>query len=173
VSSTLERMECWQEAVAMWREHPVLGVGLGQFVEHHYMTAHNSYLLAVAELGLPGMLLFGIILYLSTKIPYALLRHMSVRTSAELRLGAPLANAWALALLAAFAGLAIGIFFLSFTYHYVLWIYFGLSGALYSAVHRHDPTFRVRFGGRDFALVLSVALAIIVFVFFYTRWKLG
>ena len=58
VSSTLERMECWQEAIAMWREHPVLGVGLGQFVEHHYMTAHNSYLLAVAELGLPGMLLF-------------------------------------------------------------------------------------------------------------------
>jgi hypothetical protein len=173
VSSTLERIECWAEAIAMWREHPVLGVGLGQFVEHHYMTAHNSYLLALAELGLPGMLLFVIIVYLSAKVPVAVLRHLSSETSENVRIGAPLAGAWAMALLAAFAGMAVGIFFLSFTYHYVLWIYFGLSGALYSAVRRHEPTFRVRFGGRDLALVTSLALAIIVFVFFYTRWKIG
>ena len=67
----------------------------------------------------------------------------------------------------------MGIFFLSFTYHYVLWIYVGLSGALYCAVSRHDPSFRVRFGGRDLGLVASGALAIILFVFVYTKWKLG
>ncbi len=172
-SSTLERIGCWSEAISMWREHPIIGVGLGQFVEHHYMTAHNSYLLALAELGLPGMLLFGIIVYLSTKIPFAVLRHMSSPGSEYLRLGMPLANAWAMALLAAFAGLSVGIFFLSFTYHYVLWIYVGLSGALYSAVHRHDSTFRVRLRLADLALVSGLAMAVIVFVFFYTRWKLS
>ncbi|HEY4104116.1 MAG TPA: O-antigen ligase family protein [Polyangiaceae bacterium] len=172
-SSTLERMGCWAEAIQMWREHPILGVGLGQFTEHHYMTAHNSYLLALAELGFPGILLFGTIIYLSAKIPFAVLRHMSAPSSEYLRLGMPLANAWAMALLAAFAGLAVGIFFLSFTYHYVLWIYIGLSGALYSAVHRHDSTFRVRLGLKDLALITIVSLAIIVFVFFYTRWKLA
>ena len=55
----------------MWRSHPFLGVGLGQFGEYHYLTAHNSYLLALAELGFPGMVLFSSIVYLSIKIPVA------------------------------------------------------------------------------------------------------
>jgi hypothetical protein len=172
-SSTLERMDCWAEAISMWRSHPILGVGLGQFTEHHYMTAHNSYLLALAELGLPGMLVFSAILYLSAKIPLAALSHMRQATSPEILEGARLTRAWAIALLAAFIGLAVGIFFLSFTYHYVLWIYLGLSGALYSALRRHDASFNVRLTGLDLALVAAGNVAIIVLVFFYTRWKLG
>ena len=172
-SSTLERMDCWAEAISMWRSHPVLGVGLGQFTEHHYMTAHNSYLLALAELGFPGMLLFGAVLYSSAKIPVAALRHLRGAVAPEIQAGAELIRAWAVALIAAFIGLAVGIFFLSFTYHYVLWIYLGLSGALYSAVRKHDSTFRVRLSGVDLALITLANVAIIVFVFFYTRWKLG
>jgi hypothetical protein len=76
-------------------------------------------------------------------------------------------------LLAAFVGLAVGIFFLSFTYHYVLWIYLGLSGALYSAVRRHDPSFRVRLDLRDYAIVTATCFAIIAVVYLYARWKLG
>jgi len=171
-SSTLERIDCWAEALSMWRAHPFLGVGLGQFNEYHYMTAHNSYLLALAELGFPGMLLFGIVLYLSAKIPIAAL---SRRRSAapELSHGAQLTQAWAIGLLAASVGLAVGIFFLSFTYHYVLWIYVGLCGALYSAIRRHDASFRVRLSLADLALVALANVLIIVFVFFYTRWKLA
>jgi hypothetical protein len=77
-----------------------------------------------------------------------------------------------MAITAAFAGLSIGIFFLSFTYHYVLWIYIGLSGAFYSAIHAHHPSFRVRFGLRDLALVVAIDIAIIILVFFYTKWAL-
>ena len=61
----------------------------------------------------------------------------------------------AMALAAAFAGLSVGVFFLSFTYHYVLWIYIGLSGALYSNVRKLDASFRVIFGWRDLLLVAS------------------
>lgn len=172
-SSTLERMDCWSEAISMWRSHPFLGVGLGQFTEHHYMTAHNSYLLALGELGFPGMMLFGAILYLSAKIPLAALGHVRRATEPDIVSGAPLTRAWAVALLAAFIGMAVGIFFLSFTYHYVLWIYLGLSGALYSAIRRHDASFRVRLSGVDLALIAIANVAIIVSVFFYTRWKLG
>lgn len=172
-SSTMERVDCWAEAISMFRSHPLLGVGLGQFTEHHYMTAHNSYLLALAELGLPGMLIFSAILYLSVKIPLAALARMRQTTSPELLAGAQLTRAWAVALLAAFVGLSVGIFFLSFTYHYVLWIYLGLSGALYSAIRRHDAGFNVRLNGVDLAIVAAGNAAIIVLVFFYTRWKLG
>jgi hypothetical protein len=77
-----------------------------------------------------------------------------------------------MAMLAAFAGLALGIFFLSFAYHYVLWIYVGLAGALYSAVRTHDATFRVRFGIHDLLLVAATNAAIITTVYLYTRWAL-
>jgi O-Antigen ligase len=172
-SSTLERIDCWAEAISMWRAHPLLGVGLGQFNEYHYMTAHNSYLLALAELGLPGMFLFGAMLYLSAKIPVAALVHVRRASAPEILAGAELTRAWAVALIAAFIGLSVGIFFLSFTYHYVLWIYLGISGAFYSAVRKHDASFRVRLTGVDLALITTTIVAIIVFVFFYTRWKLG
>jgi len=172
-SSTLERIDCWSEAISMWRSHPFLGVGLGQFTEHHYMTAHNSYLLALGELGFPGMCLFVAILYLSAKIPLAALAHVREVRSPVILEGAQITRAWAVAMLAAFVGLAVGIFFLSFTYHYVLWIYLGLSGALYSAVRRHDPSFRVRLSGLDLGAIAAANAVIIVLVFFYTKWKLG
>jgi O-antigen ligase len=166
-SSTVERIDCWAEALSIWRSHPLLGVGLGRFGEFHYMTAHNSYLLTLAELGFPGMVLFTSLMWLSAKIPLHVLRRFpEARAAID---GTILARRWALALLAAFAGLAVGIFFLSFAYHYVLWIYLGLSGALYSAVRTHVPTFAVRFGLLDFALVVAADLAIIGAVFLYTR----
>ena len=156
----------------MWRTHPLLGVGLGQFGEYNQLTAHNSFLLTLAELGLPGMLLFTSIVYVSAKIPVAVLRHVPADPALALGAGASVARPWAMALLAAFAGLSVGIFFLSFSYHYVFWIYVGLSGALYSATRTHDPTFRVRFELRDFVAVVLADLGIIVMVYLYTRWAL-
>lgn len=166
-SSTLERLDCWYEALWMGRTHPLLGVGLGQFAELNYLTAHNSYLLTLAELGVPGMLLFSIIFYLSLKIPIVILRRYPAGTDADV------ARGWAMALLASFVGLAVGIFFLSFAYHNVLWIYVGLSGALYGAVKRHDAEFSVSFRLRDLWLVLAANLGIILAAWLYTRWALA
>ena len=79
----------------------------------------------------------------------------------------------ATAMLAAFAGLGVGMFFLSFAYHYVLWIYLGLSGALYSAIRAHDRRFRVRLRWTELASVAVVDCAVIAVVHVYTRWSLG
>ena len=170
-SSTSERMDCWMEALLLWKSHPITGVGLGQFGEYHYLTAHNSYLLTLAELGPIGMLLFSTIVYVSLKIPFGVLRHETPLAFADSN-AAAVAKPWATALLAAFAGLAVGIFFLSFAYHYVLWIYVGLAGALYSAVRTHDPTFRVRIGFPDLALVAAANAGIVATVYLYTRLAL-
>ncbi len=169
-SSTVERIDCWIEALSMWRSHPLTGVGLGRFNEYHYMTAHNSYLLTLAELGLPGMLLFTAILYTSAKIPIEVLRRFPRPPRGAPEDEALVARRWAMAYLAAFAGLAVGIFFLSFSYHYVLWIYLGLAGALYSAVRTHAPWFRVRLRGFDVGAIAAIDGAIIVFVYFYTHF---
>jgi hypothetical protein len=181
--SALERTECWYEALQMFKHSPLFGVGFGQFGEYHYLTAHNSYLLALAELGLPGMVLFSTLIYLSFKIPIAILKKYPEPPRARVadaRLGllpfvgddpqaASVARIWALGFLAAFCGLAIGIFFLSFSFHYILWIYIGLSGALYAATRAHDPSFSVRLRWRDFAVIVAADLALIVVVFLYTR----
>jgi O-antigen ligase len=164
--STIERTECWYVGIRLFTSHPLFGVGSGQFTAHHYLTAHNAYVLTSAELGEVGMLLWSSILYVSARIPIAVL---SRRDSGH----PPVASAWATSMLAAMAGLLIGIFFLSWTYKDFLWIYVGLTGALYQAIRRHDPTFEVRFGWRDFGLVFAFVSVLQIWLWVYTRLKVG
>jgi len=171
-SSTMERLDCWAQALTMARANPILGVGLGQFGEYNDLTAHNSYLLALSELGIPGMILFTALIYLSAKIPFKALREVTTASDVRARQGDSAVRPWAMALLAAFAGLSVGIYFLSFTYHYVLWIYIGLSGALYSAVRTHLPSFKVTLRARDFVLIGALDVVIVLATFLQTKWGL-
>lgn len=52
--SAAQRIEAWEEGLNMLRSKPILGVGYGNFTDHHYLTAHNSFVLCFAELGLVG-----------------------------------------------------------------------------------------------------------------------
>jgi O-antigen ligase len=169
-SSTMERLNCWSTGLQLLRGSPVFGVGLGQFVEHHYQTAHNSFVLTAAELGFPGMVLWSAVVYLSIKIPVKALRARGPGEEAPI---AQVALSWSLALLAALVGLLVGVFFLSYAYKEVFWIFLGLSGALYQAIERHRPSFRVRFGIRDLSLVVAMDAFILAAVKAYTFMKLG
>ncbi len=163
-ASSTERLEVWWIGLHLFVGSPVLGVGSGLFCLHHYLTAHNSFILTAAELGLPGLIIWTSIMYVATKIPFQALR----------RGGVPqVARTWSIALLAAMAGLLVGITFLSFAYKIVLWIYVGLTGVLYQAVRRHDPEFEVVFGPRDLALVAAGDLALLAVHIGYTASKLG
>jgi O-antigen ligase len=48
------RVDAWYEGFQMLRESPLFGVSMGGFVDHNDLTAHNSIVLAMAELGLVG-----------------------------------------------------------------------------------------------------------------------
>lgn len=165
--STMERLECWSQGLKMFRNSPLVGVGCGQFTEHHYLTAHNSYILTAAELGLPGMLLWTALLWLSIKIPVRVLREAD-------QLGAPQnARTWALALLAALVAMAGGMAFLSYAYKELLWIYLGLSAALFQSVRRHAPAFDVSLDLRDIGGILAADVGLVVGLTIFTRLKLG
>lgn len=166
-SSALERTEALYAGVDMVRSSPILGVGITGFVEHHYITAHNSYLLAVAEMGFPGFFLWSSLLYVSVKtLLVALRRYASLPEARQ-------ATIWAMALLASFCGLLVGIFFLSFSYHVVLFIYLGLCGAYYQAVRRHDEGFFVHYTLREMLAVVAGNVTLFLAIFAYSRIKGG
>ena len=170
-SSSLERIGLLYEGMDMIRAYPVLGVGVSQFTDHAFgaMTAHNSYVLAAAELGLPGCLLWSMLVYASVKIPWAIASRPLASPGALDPRFRPLARA----LFVAFAGILVGVFFLSFCYKAVLFVYFGLSGALFVAVKQACPAFDVRISGREVALVAVADAALLVFVFVYSRWQMS
>lgn len=156
--STQERYEAWSTGLTMFRSNPVFGVGARQFGEHHYLTAHNAFVLAFAELGFPGFVLFVAAIYLSFKTLIVGLR--------ELRNvpGSSAATTWGMSLLASMAGIVFQINTLSFAYHPVLWMFLALVGAWYSAIRYHLPTFRVRMTWRDFIIVVAACAAFIMVV---------
>jgi hypothetical protein len=164
-ASTEERLEAWATGVELFRSSPAIGVGHGQFGEYHYLTAHNSYILTAAELGIVGMVLWGAVLYLSIKIPLTALRRYAGVPGTEV------ARTWSMAILAALCGLYVGAFFLSFAYHYVLWIHIGLAGALYSAIRSHDPDFRVRLRLVELVALAAGAMMVLGLMYVYLRLK--
>ncbi|HET7505135.1 MAG TPA: O-antigen ligase family protein [Kofleriaceae bacterium] len=150
--STQLRYEAWATGLAMFRANPVFGCGARMFTEHHFLTAHNTYVLAFSETGLPGFVLFVAIVYLSVKSLLVGLR--------ELRdvPGTAVATTWGMALLASMAGILAQIYTLSFLYHPVLWMFFGLIGAWTSAIRHHRPEFHVTLTWRDFFIVVGICL---------------
>lgn len=164
-ASTDERLECWAEALGLWREYPFIGVGARQFTQHHYLTAHNSSLLALAEMGPIGLLLFTAIIYLAFKIALTAQRDLANRPEA-----AP-ARAAAFATVAGLVGMVSSALFLSLTYHMSLWIMIGLAGGIQAVVSRHDPDWRVRWRWRDTFFVVGLDVVLIAATSLYLRLK--
>jgi hypothetical protein len=163
-ASTEERFHCLWAGIQMFKSHPLLGVGHGQFTEHHGQTAHNSYVLAPAELGIVGMAMWAMVFWISIKVTYVGLKRSS---SVE----HPDARVWGFALFATLVGLAVGVAFLTFNYHFVLWITFGLAGAYHRSVVREQPDITVHVGTRDLAFVTLGNLALLIFLYFYIQFK--
>ena len=167
-SSSLERTELLYEGIDMLKAHPIVGVGIGQFVEQtpNHLTAHNSYLLAASELGVVGSLVWSMLFYVSVKIPFIIATRMRAVVDARL-------VTFATALCVSYAGMMVGIFFLSFCYKQLLFMFFGLSGSLYGTVKHANPTFKIGLGKKELIYVALVDLVLIVFIFGYSRYKMA
>jgi hypothetical protein len=56
--SAAGRLDAWYAGMLMFKSSPLFGIGFQQFTEHNELTAHNSYMLCLAELGFPGLLIW-------------------------------------------------------------------------------------------------------------------
>jgi O-antigen ligase len=61
------RLQQWRTGLAVFSEHPVLGVGANMYrsVNDLGKVAHNSFISVLVELGLIGIVLFGVVLVIA------------------------------------------------------------------------------------------------------------
>jgi hypothetical protein len=162
--STNERAEILREAFELIKQTKGIGLGAGQFTDASSigMTAHNAYVLAVAEAGIVGYLLFAFALYLSLKVPVVVwLADVDDRDVAR----------FAPAIGTALVGALVGIAFLSWTYKDVLFMVLGASAALWSAARAVRPDLRVGMSWREALAVAMTAMGLLAAVYVGSRLR--
>jgi hypothetical protein len=122
--SASERLVAWTEGLEMLKAQPILGVGYGQFLDHHTLTAHNSLVLCFAETGLLGCF-FWVGLFVVTLLELRGLKSLSGDEPFD-----DLARQWAEGLQLSLIGFMVAAFFLSRTFVPTLYLIIGLSAAL-------------------------------------------
>jgi len=127
-SSSTERAELLFEGLQLLQARPFFGTGARQFASENSinMTAHNSYLLIAAETGVIGYFLWCGMAWATIKIPFVLLK---IRPSFQ----NTMITSFSEALAASTLGMHVGIFFLSFSYKHIFFVWMGFAGALYCA----------------------------------------
>lgn len=126
------RWEAWSAGLVMLKASPIWGVGYGFFTDNHVRTAHNSYILCFAELGLVGYFLWLAVLlvtlfelYSLTKLPEEDADDHELQIIGE-------------ALVLGFLTYLAAAWFLSRTYAMTLYIVIGMAVALAEIARKRD-----------------------------------
>jgi O-antigen ligase len=122
LSGGMDRLAIWSDGLAYFKSSPLYGIGPRNFGAQFGATAHNSFLLVAAELGIVG---------------YFLWMSMQVVTLMQLsRISAPGAKfdpqlgRWAKALKISLGGYMFTSFFLSRAYELPLYLLLGMCGGV-------------------------------------------
>jgi putative inorganic carbon (hco3(-)) transporter len=136
------RKRLLREAYQAYLDHPVFGVGAGQFLNYNpereeaWHQTHNAFLQVASELGTGGLLVFiaiigsGYAAGLQTVRGLRLARPKRGRRSrepADLRVGRERLELYAAALLASLTGWLVAAMFASVAYYWTLYLVLGLA----------------------------------------------
>ncbi len=162
--SASERVVAWTEGLEMLKAQPILGVGYGQFLDHHTLTAHNSLVLCFAETGLLGCF-FWVGLIVVTLLELHGLKNLPGDEPFD-----DMVRRWAEGLQLSLLGFMTAAFFLSRTFAPTLYLIIGLSAALAAIVRDADRSIPLPALPELGTLVLACELGSIAVV--YTIVKL-
>jgi O-antigen ligase len=153
-ASASGRIDAWATGLNLLQWRPLLGVGFGSFIEYHHLTAHNSVVLCVAELGLVGLFVWLFLIissFTDMSVVYAHGRDTEFAFYAE-------------TLQLSILGFFVSAFFLSRTYNDVLFILIGLA-ALLSFLAQREFNYRVlRFKRKTVITVFVSEIGLVVLV---------
>jgi O-antigen ligase len=159
------RIEAWAAGLDMFESRPLFGIGEGNFTEYHFRTAHNSFVLCAAELGLLGLVPWVMILYVSIKNVVFIGRELRERGQTALAMYVDTVR------YALIAYISAGVF-LSRTYSELLFIMVGLTAAITHMFVKQSTEKYVLVERRDFvvSLVISVGGYMFFKSFLYWAW---
>lgn len=174
-ASAFGRVEAWYQGFQMLIGNPLFGVGAGRFAEHNAnLTAHNSFVLVLAETGFFGFTLWLASIGYCFRMTLAVLRH-----EPELA-DEPAAAAWnderaqAMTLFLSLVGFFSAAFFLSRSYIVLLYLLAGLVVGYYAGARERHPELPVFQLGDDLlrwplrALASAIGLYVLVKILFAT-----
>lgn len=146
--SAMGRVESWYEGVQMFRQHPLFGVGAGNYTDYNPLTAHNSFVLVLAELGIIGFTVWLAIVGYSFRMALAPLRRgddIIEDVPLEVPDDVALAHwrgdrALTFCLLLSLCGFFTAAFFLSRSYVVILYLLVALVVGNYTRLRRQYPS---------------------------------
>ncbi len=164
-ASAHARVASWTVAFDLFQWNPVFGVGQGMFTSYHPKTAHNSVLLALAELGFVGLFAWMALFYSSIKNLHDV--KLEAMDAGNRRL-ALYADSVKLGLVAFFTG----SMFLSRTYSPLLFILFGLAGVITTVFLRHSGEKYALFDKKDWrnGLMFTIGTLFVLKAFLLWAW---
>lgn len=164
--SAAGRVDAWYQGLQMFQSKPVFGVGAHNFTEFNYLTAHNSFVLVLAETGFIGYTIWLAFVGYCFWMMFTLCR-------SPMKTADPASNeAWGVerefgvTLLLSLCGFFAAAFFLSRSYVIVLYLLAAMVVAEYTMARARFPDlpeFRV---GQDFWrwLIISTTTIALLYV---------
>ncbi|MDB5331334.1 MAG: hypothetical protein JWP03_2485 [Phycisphaerales bacterium] len=158
-----ERIQLWNDALDLFRAHPVLGVGQGNFERAEGLVAHNSFIQCFVELGWVGGGCFVAGFYLAMRF---VLQRPAPNPAA-----APLGSSLAFRpyLAAAIAAYVIGMMSLTRSYLVPTYLMLGLATAYSRVRPAAGGAAGPRLSGRLVSELLLVSLAFLAGAFLWIR----
>lgn len=167
--SAYGRIEAWYEGVQMFKSRPLVGVGKDNFMELHFRTGHNSYVMMMAELGVVGYTFwFVLIAFTFRKLMIIVNKGLEIKLDKQEEWDIhkeqyrQLASVF-LYVLVAYLSTA---FFLSRSYIVVLYVFLGVSSGLIFLVENYTTKENIESVNRNIVLS-SVILSIISLLLLY------
>jgi O-antigen ligase len=142
--SAAGRVDAWYTALQLFIWRPIRGVGLGLFTEHNALTAHNSWLLVLAELGLFGYIAWFSLVGFSVQQMYVVGHYVAPPTAGPVArapkpVTEPRVQSLGLTLFYTSVGVLVCAFFLSRSYALLLFLYWGLCTGVYNGARARLP----------------------------------
>jgi len=134
------RVDAWYSGLQMFVSHPLFGVGAGNFTDYNELTAHNSFVLVLAEAGFVGYVLWLSFVCYTFWMMWLVLRYrpdaeQSKEAYAESQIERPIA----LTLLISLCGMFTTAFFLSRSYMIVLYLIMAMVIGYYVGARQRLP----------------------------------
>lgn len=167
------RVCAWQAGMDMLGESPVWGVGRGQFYERDGMTAHNSLILCLAEVGMLGTAMWIGIFYFAfreNRLAGAFSQPEDPPSRSGGGTAATATGRYDAGLLqTSLITFMVGAFWLSRTFTPELYFYLGLTVAAAQVVAERAGQTLPAASGRDVVKIALLALASVPFMMFFIR----